>query len=391
MSIASAIARLARLDRAFAYRTRRKRALAESIGLFDSRWYLDVNQDVARAGKDPFDHYMESGWREGRAPSRWFSANLFNEFSPDRGPGRNPVEECLRRVAREPGFRRELEARKGIQTATRREDRAFAVEFGLFDSRWYRQAYPDIAAAGVDPWEHFRANGWREGRSPSAWFTASLCELLLPGFRGDENHLAQCLRQVDAFPDFWRELAARRGVVGYIPRDGFGVAATSERVEAEWRGLFEPDWYLSTHIDVSNAGLDPWVHYSETGWREGRAPSSWFDAKLYQSIVPAWSPDKNPVAHCLHAATLDPDIWRTIEKHRPPREYSCAARRLKDGLCVVGYLRSEIGLGQSARNLCHALDAERIPATFFNVLLPGRENDDEFATVRSWTAPPICS
>jgi len=40
----------------------------------------------------------------------------------------------------------------------------------LFDARYYLAANPDIAAAGIDPLDHFLAHGWREGRNPNARF-----------------------------------------------------------------------------------------------------------------------------------------------------------------------------------------------------------------------------
>ena len=49
-------------------------------------------------------------------------------------------------------------------------------------------------------------------------------------------------------------------------------------------------------------------------------------------------------------------------------------------MCLIGYLRSEIGLGQAARNLAYACDAQRLPVSFRHVPLRGRENDDEFTT-----------
>jgi hypothetical protein len=54
--------------------------------------------------------------------------------------------------------------------------------------------------------------------------------------------------------------------------------------------------------------------------------------------------------------------------------------RLEDGLCIAGYFRSEIGLGQAARNLAHACDTQRLPLSFRSLPLPRRENEQEFAT-----------
>jgi glycosyltransferase involved in cell wall biosynthesis len=63
-------------------------------------------------------------------------------------------------------------------------------------------------------------------------------------------------------------------------------------------------------------------------------------------------------------------------RHEPP-ELPMLPR---EGLCITGYLRSEIGLGQAARNLAYACDNQRLPLSFRSLPLAGRENDQEFAT-----------
>lgn len=50
---------------------------------FDNAFYLGSNQDVEQAGLDPFDHYMESGWREGRDPSTEFSTTFYLDTYQD--------------------------------------------------------------------------------------------------------------------------------------------------------------------------------------------------------------------------------------------------------------------------------------------------------------------
>lgn len=44
---------------------------------------------------------------------------------------------------------------------------------GLFDVKWYLQAYPDIAEAAIDPIEHYLTMGAYEGRNPSEVFDTS--------------------------------------------------------------------------------------------------------------------------------------------------------------------------------------------------------------------------
>ena len=45
--------------------------------LFDTRYYLNHNPDVAAARIDPLQHYEQYGWKEGRDPSTSFSTNKY--------------------------------------------------------------------------------------------------------------------------------------------------------------------------------------------------------------------------------------------------------------------------------------------------------------------------
>jgi hypothetical protein len=40
-----------------------------------------------------------------------------------------------------------------------------------FDAAYYLASYPDIAAAGIDPLQHFLAVGDKEGRNPNRFFS----------------------------------------------------------------------------------------------------------------------------------------------------------------------------------------------------------------------------
>ena len=51
-----------------------------------------------------------------------------------------------------------------------------------FDRDFYLASYPDIAAAGVDPLQHFMKTGWKERRDPAASFsTGFYLEILSVG------------------------------------------------------------------------------------------------------------------------------------------------------------------------------------------------------------------
>jgi hypothetical protein len=80
-----------------------RRALAVH---FDAGFYLASNADVRESGVDPFSHFLNTGWREGRNPSR------------------------------------------------------------SFDVTYYLINNPDVAAAGINPWVHYQWAGRSEGRRP---------------------------------------------------------------------------------------------------------------------------------------------------------------------------------------------------------------------------------
>lgn len=83
---------------------------------FDRTFYLRTYPDVAAAGSDPLDHFMQFGWREGRDPSPDFSVDAYLRAFPDVAEsGVNPLVHYLtsgRPVVRRPespyGFRYEV-------------------------------------------------------------------------------------------------------------------------------------------------------------------------------------------------------------------------------------------------------------------------------------------
>ncbi|HEY8003147.1 MAG TPA: hypothetical protein VIE16_02910 [Phenylobacterium sp.] len=60
---------------------RRERELVATE--FDVAFYLENSPDVAKTGDDPLDHFLASGWREGRDPNESFSVADYLESYPD--------------------------------------------------------------------------------------------------------------------------------------------------------------------------------------------------------------------------------------------------------------------------------------------------------------------
>ena len=76
-------------QRAQSYRLRRDLINGQ---LFSPTWYLAAYPDVAAAGIDPYTHYVEFGWREGRNPSLNFNTNDYLTANPDvQKAGLNPL------------------------------------------------------------------------------------------------------------------------------------------------------------------------------------------------------------------------------------------------------------------------------------------------------------
>ena len=111
---------------------------------------------------------------------------------------------------------------------------------GLFDERWYRGQYPDVAGRYVDPLLHYLLSGGQEGRKPdpvfdSRWYLSRNRDVAASGM----NPLVHYLRHGAA--------EGRDPAPGFSARD-----------------------YLAHYPDVAAAGMEPLQHYLRFGREEGR-------------------------------------------------------------------------------------------------------------------------
>ena len=187
----------------------------------------------------------------------------------------------------------------------------------LFDAAYYLSQNPDVAAAGLNPLTHFEQYGWREGRDPSLLFSivkyqaanpdvkAVGIDPLLHYFQYGQNEgraafLTGGTAPADTLvsPAFYdRQLGATIIPAGLA---GQQQAAWSYGASGWQRGLnpdafFDTNYYLAQNPDVRAAGLDPLTHFEQYGWREGRDPSLLFSTAKYLTAYPD-----------VQAAGLDP-------------------------------------------------------------------------------------
>ena len=59
---------------------------------FDKKWYLKTYPDVKKSGIDPVEHYLKSGWKEGRNPGPKFNTNWYlNRYKDVKEAKVNPL------------------------------------------------------------------------------------------------------------------------------------------------------------------------------------------------------------------------------------------------------------------------------------------------------------
>ena len=132
-----------------------------------------------------------------------------------------------------------------------------------FDETFYKRAYPDVVASGVDPFSHYMTNGWREGRNPSAKFnTLYYRDAHLSGaFTNPLTHYVEAggvKSEYVTWPDRTAMFDVQRAVI---------------------LKQFDPQYYRLNAGDMGR--LDPISHYLEVGCKEGRSPAPGFDPSKY--------------------------------------------------------------------------------------------------------------
>ena len=192
-----------------------------------------------------------------------------------------------------------------------------------FDAAFYRAVHPDLPP-DVEPFWHYRLQGWQEGRDPAPWFSSKayldanadvrrgklepFFHFLAQGrYEGREivasRHATTYYVGVDWAPPPWSHPAlgaalgavSDEGAAGTLP-DANAKAAADMAVAAAFDRVF----YLAINPDVLASGMDPLKHFLDTGWLEGRDPSADFSVQDYLDANPdVAAAGVNPFAHYL--------------------------------------------------------------------------------------------
>jgi glycosyltransferase involved in cell wall biosynthesis len=208
----------------------------------------------------------------------------------------------------------------------------------LFDRNFMLATQIDLAASGVDILQHFHDYGWVEGRWPNPYFDPQYYIASYPDVR--DSGMNPLLHYI-----MHGEAEGRRPCPHFQPgwyREYFDVPASENALSHFLRHRhlgevspvpeFDASFYCNSHPDIAAAGIDPFEHYINFGWKEGRNPSGEFDGRWYSARYLQHDPAANPFLHWMaHRGELgihgrmppdEPTIPREV-KHwtRPAAEF----------------------------------------------------------------------
>src|SRR6185437_8545058 len=147
----------------------------------------------------------------------------------------------------------------------------YIIDSGLFDAEFYLANYPDIAKAGVDPFNHFFHYGFQEGRCPNPYFDPLWYLETNPGVRNDQ--LQPLLHYVVVGDREGRRPSVKFDAAWYRERYTIGLTenALAHYLSHRTTGRFSPipdfdvEYYLKNCPDVAAAGIDPFEHFVSYG------------------------------------------------------------------------------------------------------------------------------
>jgi len=223
-------------------RNRGEARLVARSGLFDAKFYLEANRDVARSGHPPLLHYLVHGWSEGRRPHPLFDGDWYLRENPDVAQaGVNPLVHFLQygaAAARNPNpfFDMPWYVRTNpdvipsglnpiVHFLTIGSAR-LADPSPAFSMRSYLDQNPDVAAAGTNPLVHFLLSGREEGRLPKQPEPTRATSRPVAAARIQRLAFAPCHAELALLATYSRNGLLRPHVRGYLEalrREGIGV------------------------------------------------------------------------------------------------------------------------------------------------------------------------
>lgn len=138
--------------------------IIESSGVFDAKWYLTNNPDVAAMGLSAAAHYVKFGAAEGRNPTLTFDARKYRKEAAHLiHDGQNPFVHYILHSLPNDEFNCGMLS--SFQPATLRKALRRLVRLPLYADSDYVELNSDILAHQVEPSHHALVYGFPEGRT----------------------------------------------------------------------------------------------------------------------------------------------------------------------------------------------------------------------------------
>jgi len=276
--------------------------------LFDEKFYLTKNIDVANSRIDPFEHFMSFGWQEGRDPNADFSLKDYAYINAEYlSEGENPFVHWIQE-----GQAKKLKTKASTGTTTKSQ-LVFRNHLGaplptktvraiknLFDEQFYLDNNLDVANSDMAPLEHFMSFGWQEGRDPNETFSIKDYKYLHAEYLSKgENPVLHWLRKGKQ-----KNLATKIEDMFLDHKN----EPYPQNVIYEAREHFDRDFYLQMNEDIRLARMDPFKHFMNGGWREHRDPNPSFSINNYLvKNAGKIRQDINPLIHWVQSG-CSPDL-----------------------------------------------------------------------------------
>ena len=140
-----------------------------------------------------------------------------------------------------------------------------------FDPDWYLRTNPDVRAAGMDPWDHYRTAGYAEGRAPAEIKAFALDHMLWRGFPDIALPALQTLK-TGSNP---REMAVASWVLARWELDQGNAQGAYDALQGFWRApatergiAHAGPALLSVHLALANGDVPGALHHLETARTE---------------------------------------------------------------------------------------------------------------------------
>lgn len=194
--------------------------IADCCPLFDGQWYMETYGTQIQPGVDPLLEYLETGWRLGREPNRYFATPWYKAVSA--------IDD-------------ETVPLLHYLTEGKGADLSFNP---LLDPAWYASYYPETRKYPGGPLAHFLRVGESLDRTPTALFDPAYYRAQLPA----QPH-----------GPIFRHFIEVGSRLGAAPNSEFNAA-----------------WYCQTY-GMDPKETNPLTHYVTYGEEQGFKPNETFD------------------------------------------------------------------------------------------------------------------